>query len=175
SFQILNNDGGQIANSANISVGTGGDLTAGSIFAFINNHNTGSIGSGANLTFDIGGALVTQVDGTFVISNLNEGPGGGTIGSLASVDINAASISVGGFFQTFSGANGGGSITGSASNLVNATGDLVVQGPIVAQIEDTGFIQINPIIFIAGGHIGGGGGGAPGARKHNPTSSSGGS
>jgi FecR protein len=154
-FQILNNDGGDIGGNANILVTAGGDFTANSIFAFINNHNTGSIGSGANLTFNIGGALVTQGDATFVISNLNEGPGGGTIGSLASVDINAASISVGGFFQTFAGANGGGSITGSASNLVNATGNLVVQGPIAVQIEDTGFIQINPIIFIAGGHIGG--------------------
>ena len=156
-FQILNNDGGHIGGNANILVTTsgGGDLTANSIFAFINNHNTGSIDSGANLTFNIGGALVTQGDATFVISNLNEGPGGGTIGSLASVDINAASISVGGFFQTFVGANGGGSIAGNASNTVNVTGDLVVQGPILADIQDTGFIQINPTIFIAGGHIGG--------------------
>ena len=154
-FQILNNDGGHIGGNANISVGTGGDLTANSIFAFINNHNTGSIGSGANLTFNIGGALVTQGDAIFVISNLNEGPGGGTIGSLASVDINAASISVGGFFQTFSGANGGGSITGNASNNVNVIGDLVVQGPIFVNIADTGFNQTNPLNFIAGGHIGG--------------------
>jgi hypothetical protein len=156
-FQILNNDGGHIGGNANILVTTGaaGDLTANSILAFVNNHNVGTIDSGANITFNIGGALTTTGDAIFVISNLNEGNGGGTIGSLASVDINAASVSVGGFFQTFVGANGGGSITGSASNLVNATGNLVVQGPIAVQIEDTGFIQINPIIFITGGHIGG--------------------
>jgi hypothetical protein len=154
-FQILNNDGGHIGGDANIFVTTGGDLTANSILAFVNNHNLGTIESGANITFDIGGALTTTGDATFVISNLNEGPGGGTIGSLATFDLNAASVSVGGFFQTFVGANGGGSITGSASNLVNATGNLVVQGPIAVQIEDTGFIQIDPIIFIAGGHIGG--------------------
>ena len=160
-FQILNSDNGhggspgQIGGNASIAVTTGEDFTANSILAFVNNHNGGAIGSGADLTFNIGGALVTQGDATFVISNLNEGPGGGTIGSRASVDINAASISVGGFFQTFVGANGGGSIQGDAINTVNVSGDLTAQQGILVDIQDTGFNQINPINFIAGGHIGG--------------------
>ena len=60
-FQILNNDGGHIGGNANILVttGGGGDLTADSIFAFINNRNGGSIDSGANIAFDIGGTLTT--------------------------------------------------------------------------------------------------------------------
>ena len=154
-FQILNNDGGQIGGNANISVTTGGDITANSILGFVNNHNGGAITSGANISFNIGGSLNTQGDAIFVVSNLNEGPSGGTIGSLASVDINAASISVGGFFQTFVGANGGGSIQGDAINTVNVSGDLTAQQGILVDIQDTGFNQINPINFIAGGHIGG--------------------
>ena len=156
-FQILNNFRGHIGRDANIFVttGAGGDFTANSILALVNNHNGGAIGSGANLTFNIGGALVTQGDATFVISNLNEGPGGGTIGSLASLNMNAASISVGGFFQTFVGANGGGSIQGDAINTVNVSGDLTAQQGILVDIQDTGFNQINPTVFIAGGHIGG--------------------
>ena len=56
-FQILNNDAGQIGGNGNISVTTGGDLTANSIDALINNRNGGSIASAANMNFDIGGAL----------------------------------------------------------------------------------------------------------------------
>ncbi len=113
-FQILNNDGGHIGGNANILVttGAGGDLTANSIFAFVNNHNAGTIDSGSNITFDIGGALTTTGDATFGISNLNDGNGGGTIGSLTTVDLNAASISVGGFFLTFVSTNGGGKYPG---------------------------------------------------------------
>ena len=160
-FQILNSDNGsggrpgQIGGNASIAVTTGEDFTANSILAFVNNHNGGAITSGANISFNIGGALNTQGDATFVVSNLNEGPGGGTIGSLASVDINAASISVGGFFQTFTGANAGGRIQGDAINTVNVSGDLTAQQGILVDIQDTGFIQINPTVFIAGGHIGG--------------------
>jgi len=71
------------------------------------------------------------------------------------VNVDAGSVSVGGAFTTFVSTAGGGNITGSATNRVNATGDLVVQGPILVEIPDTGFNQINPINFIAGGHIGG--------------------
>jgi len=140
-FQILNNDGGHIGGNANIllTTGGGGDLTANSILAFVNNHNAGTIDSGASLTFDIGGALTTTGDATFVISNLNDGTGGGTIGSLATVDLNAASVSVGGFFQTFVGANGGGIIQGDAINTVDVTGDLTAQQGILLDIADTIF------------------------------------
>jgi hypothetical protein len=154
SFQILNNDGGHIGTGGNISVttGAGGDFTANSVIAFVNNHNGGTIDSGANITFNIGGALTTTGDAIFVVSNLNDGTGGGTIGSLATVDINAASISVGGFFQTFSGANGGGSIQGDAINTVTTSGDLTAQQGILLNIADTAFGSNG---VFTGGHIGG--------------------
>jgi len=153
-FQILNNDAGHIGGDANILVttGAGGDLTANSILAFVNNHNGGTIDSGSNITFDIGGALTTTGDATFGISNLNDGNGGGTIGSLATVDLNAASISVGGFFQTFVSTNGGGSIQGDAINTVITSGDLTAQQGILLSIPDTIFGSTGNF---TGGHIGG--------------------
>ena len=151
-FQILNNDGGQIGNSANISVATGGDLTANSIFAFVNNRNGGAIGSAANMSFNIGGALTTQGDAVFVISNRNDGSGGGTIGSNALVSLNAESVSVGGFFDAVISTNGGGHIAGDAINTVNVTGDLTAQQGILVDIEDTIFGGTGNF---TGGHIGG--------------------
>src|SRR6266446_1022831 len=116
---VMNNNGGHIGVGGNISVTTGGDLTAGSIDAEINNRDAGSIGSGVNLTFDVGGALTTQGDATFGISNRNDGTGGGTIGSFATVDVNAASVSVGGFFLTFISTNGAG--VSKAMPLIRST------------------------------------------------------
>jgi hypothetical protein len=138
-FQILNDDGGQIGGNGNISVTTGGDFTANSILGFVNNRNGGSIGAGANINFDIGGALTTQGDAVFGISTRNDGAGGGTVGSLATVDLNAASVSVGGFFQTFVATNGGGSIHGDATNTVTIGGNLTAQQGILVTIEDTIF------------------------------------
>ena len=138
-FQILNNDGGQIGGNGNISVTTGGDFTANSILGFVNNRNGGAITSGANIVFDIGGTLTTQGDAVFGISTRNDGAGGGTVGSLATVDLSAASVSVGGFFQTFVATNGGGSIHGDATNTVAISGDLTAQQGILVTIEDTIF------------------------------------
>lgn len=153
-FQILNNDGRHIGDNADILVttGEGGDLTANSIFAFINNRNGGSIGSSAGVAFNIGGALTTTGDATFGTSNRNDGSGGGTIGSLATVGINAATISVGGFFQTFISTNGGGSIQGDALNTVNSSGDLTAHDGILLDITTTIFGGTGNF---TGGHIGG--------------------
>jgi len=153
-FQILNNDGGHIGDNADILVttGEGGDITANSIFAFINNRNGGSIDSDAGLAFNIGGALTTTGDATFGTSNRNDGNGGGTIGSLATVGINAATISVGGFFQTFISTNGGGRIQGDALNTVNSSGDLTAHDGILLDITTTIFGGTGNF---TGGHIGG--------------------
>src|SRR5438067_9627107 len=159
--QILNSDNvtggspGPISGSATIDVSTGGDFSANSLTALINDRHGGSIGSSAILRLAIGGALSIANDVFAGISTRNDGTGGGTIGSDATVNLSAGSISVGGAFTTFVSTNGGGSITGNALNLVNVSGDMIVQGPILVDIADTGFNEINPPHFIAGGHIGG--------------------
>ncbi len=152
---INNGNGGQIGTGGNIFVTTGGDFTANALTSLINDRNGGSIGTGANMIFSIDGALMISNDLTMGISTRNDGSGGGTIGSSAVVNLNAGSVSVGGAFTTFVSTNAGGHITGDAFNLVNITGDLVVQGPVLVDIEDTGFNQVDPITFIAGGNIGG--------------------
>jgi FecR-like protein len=160
-FQISNSDNGtggppgQIGGNAIIDVTTGGGFSANSLTAIIDDRRGGSIGSSALLGVNIGGALSITTDAFMGISTRNDGTGGGTIGSDATMSLSAGSISVGGAFTTFVSANAGGSIAGNAINQVSVTGDLIVQGPIFADVEATGFNQINPINFIAGGHIGG--------------------
>jgi hypothetical protein len=112
-LDVLNNDGGHIGTGGNISVTTGGDLTAGSIDGLIDNRDGGTIDWIANLTFNIGGAFTTTGDASFGISNSNDGSGGGMIGSDAMINVSAASISAGGalFANIFNLA--GGSIVGA--------------------------------------------------------------
>jgi hypothetical protein len=137
-YDDTGNPAGHIGTGGNISVTTGGDLTAGSIDAFIDNRNAGSIGSGGNLTFNIGGALSTQGDATFVISNRNDGNGGGTIGGDVNLTLGATSISAGGILVTDVSANRGGHIMGSAHNSVDAAG-LLSAGTLDFEIENAGF------------------------------------
>ena len=82
-FQILNNDGGHIGGNANILVTTGAAAISRRIpfLPSLTITTPAAIDSGANITFNIGGALTTTGDATFGISNLNDGNGGGTIGS----------------------------------------------------------------------------------------------
>jgi len=159
-FQILNNEGGHIGRNANILVTTGGDFRANSTLAFINNRDGGSIGSGANLTFNIGGALITQANATtgenageslaLLISNRNDGSGGGTISGDVSLTLNAASASIGGNLLAGISTNAGGNITGSALNNVAIAGDLMT-GDAVVDVQNTGF---NNTGFLGGGTIG---------------------
>jgi FecR-like protein len=138
-YDDTGNPAGHIGTGGNISVTTGGGLTANSILAFVNNRNGGTIDSGGNMTFNIGGALTTQGDAVFVISNRNDGSGGGTVGSNVLVSLNAESVSVGGFFDVVISTNGGGHILGDAINTVDVAGDLTAQQGILVDIEDTIF------------------------------------
>jgi hypothetical protein len=148
---VLNNDGGDIGTGGNISVTTGGDLTAGSIDALIDNRNGGTISSSANLTFDIGAALMTTQDATFVITNRNDGSGGGVMNGNVTLDLSAANISSGGDLVTDISANRGGHILGNAFNHVSAAGDLTAQGALDFEIENAGFLLNN--VFVPGGTI----------------------
>ena len=134
---VDNSNGGHIGTGGNISFTTGGNLTSDSINAFVNNRNGGVINNGGNLTFDIGGALTTQHDLSegdaageslfLLISNRNDGDGGGTIGSNVILSLNAASVSVGGNMFAGISTNYGGNVPMASVNI-NISGDLFVQG-----------------------------------------------
>ena len=135
-MDVLNNDGGHIGTGGNISVTTGGDLTAGSIDALIDNRNGGTIDSSANLTFNIGGALTTTGDASFGISNSNDGSGGGTIGSDAVINVSAASVSTGGALFATIVNFGGGAIGGNATIAVTA-GNITTGAAFTAAIDNS--------------------------------------
>ena len=150
-YDDTGNPAGHIGTGGNISVTTGGDLTAGSIDAFINNRNGGTIGSGANIVFDIGGDLMTTQDATFVITNRNDGSGGGVMNGNVTLDLSAANISSGGDLITDISANRGGHILGSAFNHISAAGDLTAHGALDFEIENAGSLLNNG--FVRGGTI----------------------
>ena len=138
-FEILNDGGGQIGNNVGLQALTGGNFTANSLFALIGDRDGGSIGGDAALNLAIGGALSTTGDASFGTSTSNFGGGGGTIDANAIVSLDAASISVGGFLESFVATNGGGGIGGSATDSISATGTLMAENGILATIEDTAF------------------------------------
>ena len=138
SFQIANNESGHIGGHANVVVTTGAAFSANSIDALINNRDGGSIGFGSDMTFEIGGALTTTGDASFVTSNRNDGTGGGIIGANVNLTLNAASASIGGFLITDISPNGGGIVPNAFVN-VNVPGNLVATGGAEMDIQNTGF------------------------------------
>jgi len=151
-FRILNNDGGQIGGDANLLVTTqsDGNFSANSIDAEINNRNGGMIGSSAEVNFNIGGTLTTEGDAIFAISNRNDGSGGGVINDDVTIELTAASVSIGGGLLTDISTNRGGHIA-SAFNHVSAGSTLMAQSYLDFEIENAGFLLNNT--FLPGGTI----------------------
>ena len=153
-FQILNSDDGvggspgQIGGNALIGVSSGGDFSANSLNAIINDRHAGSIGSSAALAFDVGGALSIANDASLEISTRNDGTGGGTIGSDATVGLSAGSISVGGAFTTFVSTNGGGSILGNTTLFLSSLGDITTGGEADFVVDNSAFSSAG---FVTGG------------------------
>ena len=139
---------GQIGGNALIGVSSGGDFSANSLNAIINDRHAGSIGSSAALAFDVGGALSIANDASLEISTRNDGTGGGTIGSDATVGLSAGSISVGGAFTTFVSTNGGGSILGNTTLFLSSLGDITTGGEADFIVDNSAFSSAG---FVTGG------------------------
>ena len=88
-FLIDNSSGGTIGGNTAINVDAA-NITANSLLAQINN-TSGNIVGNANINFNLTGDLQTVGDASFSILN-----GGGTIGGDATINVNAANISIGG-------------------------------------------------------------------------------
>ena len=110
----------------------GNVLVGGFIDAQIDNSGGGSIGGSANVNFTLTGDLTTQGDGNFFIFN-----NPGTIGSNATIDVTAGSISTGGsLFGLID--NTGGNIGGNALINFSTSGDITSQGDATFQILNSG-------------------------------------
>jgi hypothetical protein len=85
-----------------------------------------------------------------LISNRNDGSGGGTIGGDAVVSLSAASISVGGELLADVSTNSGGTDHRSAVDI-NTPGDFMTQGNLDIEIENAGFNVGS--VFLRGGTV----------------------
>ncbi len=101
-------------------------FSAASLLTDIINQDGASIGGNAALSFTTTGALNTTGDAIFRILNSDDGQGlgGGVINGDATIDVNAGSISTGGFFNArIFGQNG--TILGNRAITVSVGGALV--------------------------------------------------
>ena len=151
---ILNDTGGMIGGAARVAV-TAGSLTADEFSAFISNTSfnvfngnpstvAGHITGAASISFNITGAI-SITGGTdndmdepaaayFVIDNSSPGSPspGGSIGSDASINVSAGSISDGGRVLRLDIFNGGGGMIGGNASITVAAGSISATGPGIA-------------------------------------------
>jgi hypothetical protein len=130
-FSIFNDDegsgGGTIGSDAMINVTAANISTGGSLFATIFNTG-GSIVGNANLNFTLTGDLTTQGEANFAILNEDAGSGGGTIGSDATINVNAANITANSLVAQIDNTGGsiGASTEGGATINMNVSGSATV-------------------------------------------------
>ncbi len=127
-IQILNSgEGSQIGGNASISVTTGGDFHAGSLDALIDNTSGGLVKS-ASINFNIGGALTTDGDASFVIDGStpksSKRPGKEPVPMIL---VDTGSIDVGGSL-TANIRDDGGKFISEGNVSVHADTDIMVGG-----------------------------------------------
>jgi hypothetical protein len=156
-FAIQNQNGGTIAADAGINLSAANISSGGVFFVGIGNTSGGRIGSGssgggATINLGLTGALISQSDATFSIDNSN----GGSIGSDATVTVNAGSISTAGnFFEAIN--NTGGTIGGIATINMNVSGSANVTNNATFQILGSAGVAKGAAINFNGGNYGVGG------------------
>ncbi len=145
--------GGTIGSDAIINLRVS-NIPSADLDVEIDNLLGGHIGRDALIRITVPNTINTQGDVFFGI--LNSGPRGaaaGFIGRNAAINVNANSISIGGFFKSVINDTAGGHIGGDATIDVGVTGDLTAQTGILARITETGFVSNTG--FVSAGQIGG--------------------
>jgi hypothetical protein len=133
-LNISNNAGGIIGNDATINL-TAAALSAGLQETVIFN-NDGVINGKAAVNDQISGNVVATGDTFFDILNDDAGSGAGTIGSDATITLNAANITTTGNFNEIINNGSGGHIAGTASVTLALSGDLTSQSGAYIQIDN---------------------------------------
>ena len=142
-----------IGTGGNVSLTTGGNLSADSMSVAINNRGGGVIGSGVNLTVNIGGALTTLHDGPDFIGNdeslslaissrYDNGTAGSFIGGDATLLFHSDSASIGGHLEVAI-SDRGGTIDGNALLGFTVTHDITVQGADITNQSAAGWEILN--------------------------------
>ncbi|HEX8077587.1 MAG TPA: hypothetical protein VF511_07215, partial [Chthoniobacterales bacterium] len=150
---LLTNQGGTMG-SANLRLFSGGGIsTGGFLEAFIFNQN-GQIGTGGNITVRATGDMVVRTDAFFGISNT-----AGKISANPLVDVRAANITTGGFFEAYIDnqggtlGNGGGSVMVRSDGQINVGGGLEVLGTVTAAGDINAQTLISTNVTSTGGNI----------------------
>lgn len=110
---VISNESGEIGTGGNITFQVGGALTAGDVnFQLFN--RAGAIGNGGQVTLDVTGNLTTTGAATFVIQHINAT----NIPAETSIDVSAASITVGGSLDAYiDDSTSGNPMTGTTGSV----------------------------------------------------------
>ncbi len=143
---IDNSNAGSTLNSSDLSVTSGGNLSANFATLLLTNRGGGQIGSAASIDLQVGGTLTTMVNGddgfgastslAIYLSNRYDqtlSPNTSVIGSDATVNVSADAASIGGNLSALI-SNRGGEIDGNALLSFNVAHNLGVAGDVIWQI-----------------------------------------
>jgi len=151
-LNISNNGGGIIGRDATINLAAAA-LSAGLQETVIFN-NDGIINGKAAVDDQISGNVVATGDTFFDILNNDAGSGAGTIGSDATITLNAANITTSGNFNEIINNGTGGHIAGTASVTLALSGDLTSQSGAFIQIDNfDASIGGNATINVSAGNL----------------------
>ena len=115
-------------------------MSVGGLLNAVIDNTNGSIGGIAIVNFDLSGAIDTQGDANFQIFNQNNGSGGGSIGSDATINVTAANITANSLLAQID--NTGGTIGGNAAINMNVSGSATVTNDATVAISgnDRGWV-----------------------------------
>ena len=165
-FDILNfddggvNGGGIIGGNAMVSVSANSlTTTQGDAGLSIFNGSLGSIGGSAIISLNLTGDLAAQGNANFAIGNQDQGSGGGTIGSDATINVSAANISANSLLAQIDNTGGsiGGITEGGATINMNVSGTATVTNDATVAIYGSDGAAGGAAININGGNYNVGG------------------
>ncbi len=142
SLTIANNDGGHIGGDATISV-VADSLGASSVNLLLNNRSGGIIDGGGTVVLSLSGALDSAGDVSLVLSNRDDGGGGG-VAAAGDISLTAGSANILGLLNEGIGISaddlGLSSLT-QASAIIGISSDLTAAGGIDFSVQNGGLSE----------------------------------
>jgi fibronectin-binding autotransporter adhesin len=148
----IQNGGGVLGTGGNISLTVGGDVLAGGQGFNVDLANQGGqIANGGNVAVNVEGDITSVTGAFFGILNQSSTSNGGTIGSDATVNVDATNVSTTGDFDAEIDNYNGGSIGGNATVGFGLGGTLTSQSNTIFSIDNSngGIIGQNAVINVS--------------------------